>query len=153
MSEWDAMASLLLRENEQYVSVYELKDFHASILLHLMLASIQSHLGSSNLDNHQNHEGVANVLKKHLFKLLKRFQDNEENLLILSNMLVYYDISGKSKANEQFVKYTTDLFNRCRLEALLQKLCSAWKHWLSASRDGGAMIINDVKFKTVCKYY
>jgi hypothetical protein len=61
-------------------------------------------------------------------------------------MLVYYDISGKSKANEQFVKYTTDLFNRCRLEALLQKLCSAWKHWLSASRDGGAMIINDVKF-------
>lgn len=138
------MVSLLLKESEVFSSGHALSAFHSTALLRLMLESARGL--HARLADGGGGEAVQNswselqsTLGGALSRLFTRFGDDERNLLVLSSLLAYMDVS-RAASSSGCLKVTVELFARCRDEALLFNLCSAWSGWAAEARAEGGVV-------------
>ena len=141
LRDWDATVSLLLKESEVFSSGHALSAFHSAALLRLLLESargLHARLAESGESLKNSWIELQSTLGSALARLFTRFGDDERNLLVLSLLLPYMD-AGRATASSGCLKITAELFARCRDEALLFNLCTAWSGWAAEARaEGGS---------------
>ncbi len=124
---------LLQRESDAFATAQALSDQHTSIVLQLMLASINrvKTLVVSG-ENVEDMVSLKELLNKHLLSLLVRFQDSERHVFVLVSMVEFCDSTKSSKILQAHTKFFVDAFARYRSEGLLAKLATAMRHWREA---------------------
>lgn len=149
------MVSLLLKESDVVPSGYALTDFHAIILLQILLASASAvhrraqQTGVTSADSEACDE-LNRVLNKNLLALFTRFQDTEENLLILASFLELLEFSN-TKTLQLFLKTTSGLFLRCQSEALLYRLANSWRKWASETTADEAITAGKAQADSIAR--
>ena len=131
---WEAMIMLLQRESDAFATAYALSDQHTSIVLQLMLASVNrvKMLGAAG-ENVPEMTLLKEQLNKHLLSLLIRFQDSERHVFVLVSLLEFCDATKNAKTLQSYTKFGVDAFLRYRSEGILTKLAMLIRHWRDAS--------------------
>ena len=122
-----AQAAILLR-----IFVHCASDLNAR---RLALAD-SSALTASERQTLEHWESLNNTLYTHLPALLTRFQDDEDSLAVLTDLLVCVDYTSQERAIKSLLKVLLQLVEIIRVENTLNKVVAALCQW---TRLGGTI--------------
>ena len=168
LREWGVLSSLLLREGDQ-LTTSPLNDVQCSILLRLFANSalfVKSQMVSMSDDNKSNQKGnkrsaapnnnkaieswdsLSEILINNLPRFLVRFRDDEENLIVLSDLLNCCDVSSSpqhQKSLKSLLVNISKLLATSPNEKLIEKLCGTLRNWLNFEGASSSQVESTIK--------
>ena len=105
---------------------------------------------NADSDSVASWDSLTDHIQRDFPRLLTRFRDDKDNLLVLTQLLPFYDpsaMASNGKSFKQCLKCVSDICFTNPGEDIVSYICVALKSWLSASRS--SQVIHDLVSQTI----
>jgi hypothetical protein len=170
LCDWSTIIALLMREGEALTD-HALRTSQIAILLQLFASSAkhvaqqrqalaaQDRSSSKSVKSEarlirDRYDSLNSILQTHLPLLLSRFQDDEGNMVVLSELFSCCDMVTNAKIAKTMLGKMVDLFVSFPKSPLLANICQSLRHFLdsdgplrTASRTAVANMVGKVRLQ------